>query len=421
MIIKQASQVISSIIEHEKKKIEEFNIKIKHAPTIGKQYEGITISALDHAIPIGLKLRVVSGFIKNSNNQLSGQIDCMVCFGDGELVPGTSDEYIYEIQNVIAVIEIKKNLFAKDLSDSHFHLLEVNALRCDFESIPKNHAEIIYSTFATATGKYISSREDAIALNDEFLEMIFHGLVAQFIMPLRIVIGYDGFSTEQSLRKKFVEFMSNNQGKNGFGPFSLPDLVICQNHCLTKLNGEPYSPNIENGFLEFYTSASDYNLKILTELIFSRLSRYINFNFSEDDEYEPLKYFLGARITRTEDKAGWEYVHHDFDPDIDQPAPQELKWEPIQISKEAYILFFILGQQQIQLDGAEIQQALVDNPNVLEELFATKLIAVKDNMIYLIRDNIQSVSSPTGEHYVAVDNHGYLQKWLFEHQSEKDV
>ena len=82
-------------------------LNIQHNPTIGDMYEGLTKILTDKAIFKGLDLRVTSGKIKNIYGVLSRQIDCMIVVGDGEKIPFTED-YIYEVNKVIAVIEVKK-------------------------------------------------------------------------------------------------------------------------------------------------------------------------------------------------------------------------------------------------------------------------------------------------------------------------
>jgi hypothetical protein len=48
---------------------------------------------------------------------LSRQIDVMVVHGDGERIPHT-DHWIYPVNKVIAVIEVKKSPYKKDLADA---------------------------------------------------------------------------------------------------------------------------------------------------------------------------------------------------------------------------------------------------------------------------------------------------------------
>ena len=83
---------------------------IKHGPTIGDMYEGLTKEMLNKAIFKDLNLKVCSGFICNRENELSKQIDCMIVVGDGIEIPYIK-AYKYDISQVIAVIEVKKDLF----------------------------------------------------------------------------------------------------------------------------------------------------------------------------------------------------------------------------------------------------------------------------------------------------------------------
>ncbi len=419
MIIQKVSHIIQKIIEYEQKKIVEFEPKIKHGPTIGSQYEGITIKALDFVIPDKFNIQVRSGFIRNSKDELSGQIDCMVCYGDGELIPGTSSEYIYDIQNVILAIEVKKKLFTSELSDAHDHLLSVNNLICDFKSIPAEHVEFIHKAFAKITGKIIKKRADVYNLNNDLHEMIYHGLISQFIMPLRIIIGFDGFSSEKSLRNKFAEFISANPLKKGFGPFSMPNLILCGNNALLKLNCEPYMPAIENNFFEFYVSSVGHNLKILTELLFSRLARNISFDFTEDNTQEPLRYFLGAKLVKLEEKTGWEYTYHDFDlnkleNDVDD---NYLKWNPEFVSKVAHDVFVQLCQNEISINSDFFKQAQKDEPDILNQLLNTKFVALHNDTIDFTTYNLRCAILPDGKFAVGDDNHGYFTKWLLEYQT----
>lgn len=69
-------------------------------------------------------LKVCSGFIENSDKEVSKQIDCMIVTGEGKKIPYTND-YIYDIHQVIAVIEVKKDLFSRTLESAYMNLLSV--------------------------------------------------------------------------------------------------------------------------------------------------------------------------------------------------------------------------------------------------------------------------------------------------------
>jgi len=83
---------------------------IKHAPTIGEQYEGLTSSLVTKMLPMPLDLQVVNGFVEGLNGELSGQIDCMLVRGTGKPIVHTG-EYKWPVRNVLAVFEVKKTLF----------------------------------------------------------------------------------------------------------------------------------------------------------------------------------------------------------------------------------------------------------------------------------------------------------------------
>ncbi|MET4072728.1 hypothetical protein ABID58_007558 [Bradyrhizobium sp. S3.2.6] len=98
---------------------------ITHAPTIGAMYEGLTRELLDRAIPAALDVRMVSSFIEGHDGQLGPQTDAMLVTGEGKPVPYTSD-FFWPIQNVLAVFEVKKNLYGADLDDAFQKLRTIN-------------------------------------------------------------------------------------------------------------------------------------------------------------------------------------------------------------------------------------------------------------------------------------------------------
>lgn len=75
-------------------------------------------------IPEDLGLRVVSGFVEGHDGTLSGQIDCMLVCGTGTPVHQTP-LFKWPIRQVIALFEVKKNLFSTQLEEAHHHLNSV--------------------------------------------------------------------------------------------------------------------------------------------------------------------------------------------------------------------------------------------------------------------------------------------------------
>lgn len=114
------------LVAMKEKGIEEIEpyLNIGHNPTIGDMYEGLTLQIMEKSIFKDFNLHVVSGKIVNVSGKFSNQIDCMIVIGDGEKLP-YSDNYIYSINNVIAVIEVKKKLFSNELSEAYDNLKSV--------------------------------------------------------------------------------------------------------------------------------------------------------------------------------------------------------------------------------------------------------------------------------------------------------
>ncbi|MDM6960606.1 DUF6602 domain-containing protein, partial [Klebsiella michiganensis] len=102
------------------------DVDMPHMPTLGSAYEAITKEGVnqDYVIPKGLGLKVVSGFITVADVMLPQQIDAMLVVGDGKRY-GKTEQFIYEIAQVLCIFEIKKTLRKNDLKDAFLHLREL--------------------------------------------------------------------------------------------------------------------------------------------------------------------------------------------------------------------------------------------------------------------------------------------------------
>ena len=108
-------------------------------------------------------------------------------------------------------------------------------------------------------------------------------------MPLRIVIGYDGYSNEYALRNGFEEILADNQYEPVFGPAQFPNLIICSDYSLVKSNGMPYGGFFKENQWYVYNSSSNKPMLHLLEIIWSRLSYRYGLDsgiFGEDLEVE---------------------------------------------------------------------------------------------------------------------------------------
>ncbi len=116
MQISSLADLLNEFVLAEKEILNQQNIK--HPPTIGAMYEGLTKDVLEKSIFSELNLEVIkNSFIKGSNTEF----DVMLVAGDGYKIPHT-DSYTYDPQNVIVVIQVKKNLHSKDIKEGYRNL-----------------------------------------------------------------------------------------------------------------------------------------------------------------------------------------------------------------------------------------------------------------------------------------------------------
>ena len=81
-------------------------------------FEGLTEAVLTKAMFKDLGLKIVkNSFIKGCDTEF----DVLLVDGDGETIPYT-ERYIFLSEQVIAIIQVKKNLYSKDIKDSYTNL-----------------------------------------------------------------------------------------------------------------------------------------------------------------------------------------------------------------------------------------------------------------------------------------------------------
>jgi hypothetical protein len=284
---KTLSDILLKFVEAERAVLDK--VTIKHGPTIGDMYEGLTKETLEKAIPERLNLKVVSGFICFEDTE-SGEIDCMLVSGNGERIPKT-DKYKWDIKNVIAVFEVKKNLTATQIAKSYNHLYKVSKMFYAY-SMSKAFADGRFNiagprrAFSLITGIEAPEHEKVSELGKE-LEMIYHALLYEYIAPIRIVVGYHGFEREKTIRENMYKFIQSRLTKpEGLGVVGFPHLVIGGNNSLVKGNGYPYSPQLQDGKWPFLLSTSHNPLRVMVELMFAKIDMFYGTDLSRDDSIE---------------------------------------------------------------------------------------------------------------------------------------
>jgi hypothetical protein len=306
-LIKQVSDLLRGLAEEEARKLASY--KLKHAPTIGLMYEGLTADILNRALPPQLNLQVVSGFVTDDTDILSPQIDSMIVHGEGEQVPHTSI-YKWHVKDVIATLEVKKTLYSAGIADAYSKLREVmenfgrHALvpnRTFIDSAP------LISAFNRITSLNIADVGQIDSLSYHH-QIIFHTLAIEWVSPIRIVIGYDGFASEARFANALVDLLSRNLGTHGFGVMGMPQLCISGQYSIVKMNAHPYVPPLHDGWWPFLASSRTNPLRILLELIWTRLDfRFaVGMPWGDDEDDEIFTPFLLGRGVDLGDRQGWE-------------------------------------------------------------------------------------------------------------------
>jgi len=302
---------------------------VKHGPTIGTMYEGLTRDVLDRVIPAEIDVRVVDGFVKGVDGNLSPQIDAMVVTGEGYQIPYTSN-FVWPIADVIAVFEVKKTLYAGDLKDAFGKLRTVKRMS---ESYVQGGVQVVASpsfrAFARTTGYYPRSIAAVDELPEE-LAYIFHTILAEQLAPVRVILGYHGYVDEDGLRKGVLGYLQDQGGfAAGFGASSMPNLIIARSNSILKMDGHPYAAPLRDGWWHLLVSNPENPLRLLIELLWTKLGDRFGDIFPGDDdlELERLAPFLDARFQHVTDKLGWAYHYNHLSKEqmAGTPAPN---WDP---------------------------------------------------------------------------------------------
>jgi Domain of unknown function (DUF6602) len=118
-MLRTVAELLEAFLEKEVARLD--LLKITHPPTIGAVFEGLTRTVLNLALPLEPTLSIVSGLARAVDGSLTDELDAMLVTGEGEDIPYDGKK-IYPIDQVLAVVEVKKNLYTCDLAAGHENL-----------------------------------------------------------------------------------------------------------------------------------------------------------------------------------------------------------------------------------------------------------------------------------------------------------
>lgn len=347
-MISSASSLLEAFIQREAALLE--GVSMPHMPTLGSAYEAITTGAIDQAfvLPPGLDLRVVSGFISLLGEVRPGQIDCMLVHGDG-LRYGRTDEYIYPIEQVLCVIEVKKTLRKADLEDALRHLADVRTSYSEyFEARLLDGFEpklgLARRMFAQITGEAAPHYYHGIHSLPPPHGMLFYSLVQETYAPVTVVHGYGGYKTEAGLRTAFSDLFEHDVAgaKEYLTVPGLPSLITSNEFALVKSNGLPFTV-IENNTWVVMSSTRHNPARMLLEALWSKIGAYFSLKMPFDDglAMERVHPLLLATPTQIDGQGGW--ICRSIEPKESQlERSDDGEWSPSQIGAPEMALVHLL-------------------------------------------------------------------------------
>jgi hypothetical protein len=393
---------------------------VSHAPTIGSMYEGLTKDLLGRAIPPNLGLAATSGFVVDSQGNRSKQIDCMITCAPGTGIPYTDEEDVL-IEDVTAVIEVKKNLYSDDLRSGYDNLASLRQL----DAIGAGRSgELLRDAFQGITRFAYPENEEQLHSYPYEIQLVFHSLAVDNMYPARVIFGYGGFATENGLRESFASFIERSSEVNpakGFGPARLPWLICCDSHMLFKVNGMPFhQPLQDDGFWPIYASRSGNPLEMLLEFIWTRLSyegRLPGDIFEGSDPSVNAHRFLDVRPEKISDGWGWRYRYVGELPQALEGYPERAQWEPATIDEIQQAVLVKAGQEgHLDLLDSSVLRDLAENgytaEGMADALNKLGLAArVGDRLVLLTRECVTAML-PDGRIVAGENSSGQLDRWV---------
>jgi hypothetical protein len=419
MSLKIIADALKAIMDREKEILNQH--EVKHGPTIGDMYEGLTKSLLERLNLSGLGLKVVSGFMR-AGEELSGQLDCMIVLGQGQKI-NYLDKYVYPARQVLAVIEIKKTIYARQFEDAYGQLADV--LRVSKLDLKRQEEEgsLKFSTlrpaleymkvFGERPPKYDDKK--VLGLNRR---MVYQWLVDEHLAPLRIAIGYYGFKTQSGFREAIGSFYEAKENLAGYGVLDMPSLVISENSSIVKTAGLPYSGawHDEAGWLWLCSSGANPAL-LLLEFLIDRIERVLGVTIDRGDDVNlELNNPLVSSMPLSLKDRVLRVTHNIVPADEIYESDGVEQWEPYRLTLEEKELLELVSARGSLLVAGQIMNSFRARHKIIDaSLFIGKMLAAR----VVLRTNGELAIYPgmvivkvQDEFYCADNSGGRFAQWV---------
>ncbi|MEZ9720027.1 DUF6602 domain-containing protein [Vibrio splendidus] len=428
MMIKNIVEIIEAFIEKEIEIVSEQ--EMGHMPTLGEAYECITKDSISKAIPNGINLHVVSGFI----NGLPEQIDCMLVHGEGVRY-GRTDKYFYDIENVLVVFEVKKTLNKLDLVSAYKQLAPISKLAHDkfFEGIDNNNfpdCTDAHRHFSQITGRIAVNSWSELDYCPPKDAMMMSVLTQELLFPVKIIHGYGGYSTEYGLRNAFLDFLEACDPKvDHVSINALPNLIVSERFSLFKTAGLPFVPDCVDDLWPVMASSRDNVIELMVEVIWSKISSFYNraMPWGEDLNVDSCAALLLAEplFDNYAQVGGWKYHTREPKEPTLQEARESSEWRPAFFGKSTSSILMHLQYNphvdtQSDFFKGVSEEAGISTQDLRRDLLSSKIMAEEyGRYIRFILPAVHMLFLKEGG-MAASDDIDRLEAWLSKNQIESE-
>lgn len=410
-MIEKTHELLEEILKRGLKESEKFD-EVRHTGIIGEMYEGLTDKILNATIFKEFNLRVVKGVIRYQNMELSTQIDCMIVIDESLTETDLSKNVICPIENVIAIVEVKKNLYQKELHDSIEKMLDITNKINVRELLKMKKANLrmgdLINSYENIADQKIYDLSDLSDNMEKHNNHLFNLLLNDAHLPLRIIIGYNGFKKERSFGQSFINVTDELGEKliNGKWPTNGPNLVICKKFSAIKLNGMPYymknsNKNTHTDEVEMRTYGTHDRepFLCLLHILYTRLAfiyhrevgenelcinRRVLFGTSSNDiKLIPL---MNMKIILTPKciSEGTNYKEEYYNEIRSKSKKKDYVWEPKYISEDCYNILKLIIDNNGKIEEDSLNTIVESHKfsALIEELTKLKLVYKFDKNIF---------------------------------------
>jgi hypothetical protein len=393
---------------------------LKHSPTIGDMYEGFTSDLLKRTIFKDLNLVLATGsFIRNIAGEQTNELDVVLAVGEGERIPYT-DRFIFAPSQVVAVFQVKKQLYTDTLESSFLNLKTVFDICGHDNALEEFETKLFIDAFRSICHRdpYTTNWERLTAI-----ERKIHGMLrGEAILPVRVVLGYHGFKHLDAFRNSYLEILNRNVTESSFdkakgiGLISLPTHVICEKFSIIKINGMPFAAPMNNGTYLLAGSFPDKPFRQLLEYIWTRLSYQfgIAMNIFGEDLIQDQ---IDGLLLLHETEEGLHFIPYHIEKEDLMKVYEETQWLPVEISTkiaEFRNLLRSMPYDGVAVDNKEFM-ALADKENLSPTAFAQEICATElffqDAGRLFFNGKMCATVQINGKTYLGDNISGRLERW----------